>query len=77
VQETPLELTLEGEEEGGLAGARKQYTVDMRTAAEKRYDEQMQKTQVGLRALPGGVRLVTWMDLTGCQTTAVFDRTPY
>ena len=44
VEETPLELTLEGDGEGA-DGNRKEYTVDTRTTAEKRYDEQMQKTQ--------------------------------
>lgn len=44
MEEAPLELTLEGDGEGE-GGARKEYKVDMRTAAEKRYDEQMQKTQ--------------------------------
>ena len=29
----------------GEGGARKEYRVDLRTAAEKRYDEQMQQTQ--------------------------------
>mmetsp|Transcript_4387 Transcript_4387/g.6862 ORF Transcript_4387/g.6862 Transcript_4387/m.6862 type:complete len:127 (-) Transcript_4387:66-446(-) len=47
IEEAPLELTLEGDDGGedGEGGGRREYKVDHRTAAEVRYDEQMQKTQ--------------------------------
>ena len=38
-----MELTLEGED--GEDGKKKEYKVDHRTAAERRYDEKMEKTQ--------------------------------